>query len=156
MNPVSGGDAVRAAIAKSVDELSHSADPQRIVAKSLELIGTATGASRIRIYDNASPPGAPAVSAKRYEWHASDIATAVDPDASADIPDAAAGLAHLLPRLAAGDVRALSPGSSRDRSAISCKPTASSPCCWFLSWRMANFGVKSRSTIATQSAGGLR
>jgi hypothetical protein len=73
------------AIADSVSELSRSTDPQQIVAKALALIGTATGASRIRIDSRASLNKPP----QRYEWHA--------PTSAAPPEDAAGKLAQKPP-----------------------------------------------------------
>jgi hypothetical protein len=83
--PSDNADAVRTAIADSVSELSRSTDPQHIVAKALALIGTATGASRIRLDSRASLNKPP----QRYEWHA--------PTSAAPPEDAAAKLAQKPP-----------------------------------------------------------
>jgi hypothetical protein len=63
VTPARNADAVRMAIAKNLNEFSRSTDPQRIVARSLALIGTAIGASRIRI-NGAASRNEPA---RRYE-----------------------------------------------------------------------------------------
>jgi diguanylate cyclase (GGDEF)-like protein/PAS domain S-box-containing protein len=100
-------DAIRRAVTLSATELLRSLDPERSIAKVLELIGSAAGVSRIQIYENEPLPDGRLNTTQRYEWDAPGIQSAAQIRNLSHLDTASEGYGRLLASLAKGEARSL-------------------------------------------------
>ncbi len=98
---------VRRAVAQSATELAQAEQPENVIPRILELIGTACKASRVQLFENEQARDGRITTTQRYEWDAPGIPPTSGFRPLVHLDASAEGLGPLFPRLSKGEACAL-------------------------------------------------